>query len=143
MSHPGVTPIVMDADPDIVGTEFEESLEAACRTAVGDSLRSITYFTPESFTQVYLRADLDSDADLAGFVEHETDGFRAKRAYRDSELGDYDFTIRSFENGYLTRVTVGGHGVFVTTDGLTMRRSEDVATALQEVLSEREVPQTA
>ncbi|RDI70876.1 DUF7522 family protein [Halopelagius longus] len=133
----------MDADPDLVGTEFEESLEAACRTAVGDSLRSITYFTPEQFTQVYLRSDLDSDADLAGFVEHETDGFRAKRAYRGSELGDYEFSIRAFENGYLTRVTAGGHGVFVTTDGLTMRRSEEVATALQEVLTEREVASTA
>lgn len=133
----------MEADPDIVGSEFAEALEAACRTAVGDSLRSITYFTSEAFTQLYLRSDLDSDADLAGFVEHETDGFRAKRAYRGSELGDHDFTIRSFENGYLTRVTVDGHGVFVTTDGLTMRRSEDVAAALQEVLSEREVPQTA
>ncbi|SFG03380.1 hypothetical protein SAMN04488063_1204 [Halopelagius inordinatus] len=133
----------MEADPDIVGNEFAESLEAACRTTVGDSLRSITYFTPESFAQVYLRSDLDSDADLAGFVEHETDGFRAKRAYRGSELGDYAFTIRAFENGYLTRVTVDGHGVFVTTDGLTMRRSEDVASALQTVLSEREVPQRA
>lgn len=133
----------MDAEPELVGTEFAESLEAACRTAVGDSLRSITYFTAESFAQVYLRADLASDADLAGFVEHETDGFRAKRAYRGSELGNYEFTIRAFENGYLTRVTADGHGVFVTTDGLTMRRSEEVASALQEVLSKREVASTA
>ncbi|SFR44992.1 DUF7522 family protein [Halogeometricum limi] len=124
----------MDADPDLVDSEFSESIRAACRTAVGDSLRSITYFTPSAFQQVYLRSDLDSDADLAGFVEHETDGFHATRAYRGSELGDYQFTIRAFENGYMTRITHGDHGVFVTTDGLTMRRSEDVASALGELL---------
>jgi hypothetical protein len=133
----------MDADSDLVGTDFEESLIAACRTAVGDSLRSITYFTRGSFSQVYLRSDLDSDADLAGFVEHETDGFQAKRAYRGSELGDYQYTIRAFENGYLTRVTVGDHGVFVTTDGLTMRRSEDVAATLASVLEEHEAAEVS
>ena len=127
----------MDADPDLVPSDLSESIRAACRTAVGDNLRSITYFTQSSFQQIYLRSDLDSDADLAGFVEHETDDFRAKRAYRGSELGDYQYTIRAFENGYMTLVTVGGHGVFVTTDGLTQRTSEEVASALQEILTKQ------
>jgi hypothetical protein len=73
-------------------------------------------------------------------VELESDGFRARTAYRGSELGNYDYTIRSFENGYLTRVTVGERGVFVTTDGLTLRRSEDVASALRSVLAEAPAP---
>ena len=109
---------------------------SACRTAVGDTVRSITYFTSNGFEQVYLRSDLETDADLTGFVELESDGFRANRAYRDSELGEYRYTIRTFENGYLTRVTVGEEGAFVTTDGLTMRRSEDVAEALRGVFEE-------
>jgi hypothetical protein len=124
----------MRSDAALVDEELAERIERACRTAVGDSLRSITYYTADDFEQLYLRSDLDSDADLAGFVDHESVGFRAKTAYRGSELGEYRYTVRAFENGYLTRVTVDRHGVFVTTDGLTMRRSEDVAEALRSVL---------
>lgn len=113
-----------------------EQLVSACRTTVGDSLRSITYFTSGGFEQLYLRADLESDADLTGFVELESDGFRAQAAYRGSELGDYRYTVRAFENGYLTRVTADDHGVFLTTDGLTLRRSEEVAEALASVLTD-------
>lgn len=124
----------MDKRDGLASDEFASQLEHTCRTAVGDRLRSITYFTSEAFDQVYLRDDLESDADLAGFVEHEALGFRAQTAYRGSELGDYEHTIRSFENGYITRVTGAEEGVFVTTGGLTMRRSEDVATALESLL---------
>lgn len=124
----------MLSDAVSVDEELAEQLESACRTAVGDSLRSITYFTPDGYHQIYLRSDLDSDADLAGFVDHESIGFRAKTAYRGSELGDYRYTVRAFENGYLTRVTVGHHGVFITTDGLTIRGSEEVAEAISRVL---------
>jgi hypothetical protein len=126
----------MDERDGLVGDTLAEQLTAACRTAVGDSLRSVTVFTPEAFEQLYLRSDLASDADLAGFVEHESDGFRATTAYRGSELGDYDYTVRAFENGFLTRLTVGDRGVFVTTDGLTIRRSEEVAEAVRSVLAE-------
>jgi hypothetical protein len=125
----------MEARTDLVDEELAEHVERTCRTAVGDSLRSITYFTPEAFTQLYLRSDLEADADLAGFVDHETDGFRARTAYRGSELGEYEYTIRAFENGYVTRVTVDGAGVFVTTDGLTLTRSREVASALRSLLS--------
>jgi hypothetical protein len=126
----------MEARPDLVDEELADRIERTCRTAVGDSLRSITYFTPEAFAQVYLRSDLESDADLAGFVDHETDGFRARTAYRGSELGTYEYTVRAFENGYVTRVTAADAGVFVTTDGLTLGRSREVASALRSLLSE-------
>ncbi|MFC4360061.1 hypothetical protein ACFO0N_19095 [Halobium salinum] len=124
----------MNERTGLVDGERADRFESACRTVVGDTLRSITYFTPDGFEQTYLRSDLDADADLAGFVEHESLGFRARTAYRDSELGDYEHTVRSFENGYITRVVGHEEGVFVTTDGLTMRRSEEVATALGELL---------
>ncbi|MGM0592087.1 MAG: DUF7522 family protein [Halobacteriota archaeon] len=128
----------MDLERDLVEEPLVEQLVRVCRPAIGDSLRSITYFTSDQFEQVYLRSDLDADADLAGFVDHETNGFRARTAYRGSELGEYDYTVRAFENGFLTRVTAAGHGVFVTTDGLTLNSARDVAAALSEVLTEAE-----
>jgi hypothetical protein len=126
----------MDEREDIVDPELGEHITSACRTAVGDSLRSITYFTADAFQQVYLRSDLEADADLAGFVEHESNGFHARRAYRGTELGDYEYTIRVFENGYVTRVTDDEAGVFVTTDSLTVRHSEDVASTLGQLLAD-------
>ncbi len=126
----------MELESQLVPESRSESLVSACRTAVGDDLRSITYFTHDRCEQLYLRSDLESDADLTGFVEHETDGFQARTAYRGSELGNYRYTVRAFEHGYLTRVTVADRGVFVTTDGLTLRRSEELASALSELLRE-------
>lgn len=125
----------MELSETLVDAELADQLVGACRTAVGDSLRSITYFTPDAYEQVYLRSDLESDADLTGFVEQASDGFRAKTAYRGSELGDYRYTIRVFDRGYLVRVTEGARGVFITTDGLTLQRATEVASALQGVLA--------
>lgn len=111
-----------------------ERLLSACRTTIGDQLRSITYFTLDDFDQVYLRTDLQEDADLTGFVDYEKLGFGAPATYRGSELGEYRYTIRVFDHGYLVRVTSGDHGVFVTTDGLTLQNFEEVATAVAGVL---------
>ena len=120
----------------LVSEAIAERIERSCRTTVGDSLRSITYFTPGEFTQLYLRSDLDADADLERLVEHESAGFEARSVYRGSELGSHRYTVRSFENGFVTRVIRDEEGVFVTTDGLTMHRSEEVAEALSSVLKE-------
>lgn len=111
-----------------------DELVSACRTTVGDQVRSVTYFTPDDFRQLYLRSDLESDADLSGFVEHESFGFQANTAYRDSELGDYEYTIRVFENGFLVRVMTDREGVFITTDGLTLRDFDEVAAAVGALL---------
>jgi hypothetical protein len=118
----------------LVDPSLEEQLVSACRTAVGDSLRSIVYFTPDEYEQVYLRSDLEADADLSGWVEHEAAGFRAQLAYGGSELGEYQYTLRVFENGFVTRVVTGDHGVFITTDGITVRRSKEVTRAISAVL---------
>lgn len=117
-----------------------EQIVATCRTAIGDSLRSVTYFTRDDFEQVYLREDLERDADLSTFIGHEWRGFKTTQtAYEGSELGAYDYTIRVFDNGFLIRVTNDSEGVFVTTDGLTVKDFEEVATALDSFLSEREI----
>ena len=124
----------MSEHRDLVDPALEEQLVSACRTAVGDSLRSVVYFTPDEYEQVYLRADLEADADLSRWVEHEAAGFRAQMAYEGSELGEYQYTLRVFDNGFVTRVVDGDHGVFITTDGITVMRSKEVTRAIGSVL---------
>ncbi|MFP8951750.1 hypothetical protein ACLI4Z_02085 [Natrialbaceae archaeon A-arb3/5] len=117
-----------------------DQIVTTCRTAVGDSLRSVTYFTRDDYEQLYLRDDLERDADLSTFIGHEWRGFKtAQTAYENSELGEYNYTIRVFDNGFLIRVTNDSEGVFATTDGLTVKDFEEVATALNSFLSDREV----
>jgi hypothetical protein len=111
-----------------------DELVSVCRTAVGDELRSVTYFTADDVEQVYLRSDLERTADLVGFAAIERNGFGAEKLYRDTQLGEYQATVRMFENGYLTRVIVADVGVWVTTDSLSIERFEELATALRSVL---------
>ncbi len=119
--------------PQLAEARSDELLSAA-RTSIGDELRSLTYFTEERIDQIYLRSDLRRTADLIGFAENERNGFHAQSLYADSELGDYLFTVRIFENGYLTRVIANGHGVWVTTDSMEMDRFEELASALSAIL---------
>jgi len=122
-------PSLSDAD--------RETLVSTARTTVGDELRSITYFDEaDVIEQVYLRSDLESDADLVGFADTERLGFRAQTDYGDSELGHYECTIRVFEHGYLTRVIDGGHGAFVTTDSMDLDRFEELGVSLRGALRE-------
>lgn len=116
--------------------EHRQELVSAARTVVGDELRSVTYFTENTVEQLYLREDLEADADLVGFADTERLGFRSQTDYGDTELGTYRFNIRVFERGYLTRVIVGDHGVFVTTDPMARTRFEELVTALRETLSD-------
>lgn len=128
----------MDEETDRIDSELADELLSVCRTAVGDELRSITYFTEETVAQVYLRSDLDRTADLIGFADHERMGFRSQAAYRNTQLGEYEATIRLFENGFLTRVIHDEHGVWVTTDSISIDRFEELSTALKSVFAEVE-----
>lgn len=122
---------------DLLTDRARDRLTRTCRTAAGDSLRSVTYFDKTDYTQVYLRDDLAQDADLTSFIGTEWHDFNTTQdAYDGSELGDYRYTIRVFENGFLVRVTLEEGGVFVTTDGITMRDFETVVTAIQSVLDD-------
>lgn len=116
--------------------ELTSELISACRTSIGDELRSVTYFTEDRVDQLYLRKDLDRTADLVGFAENERLGFRSQLAYGSTQLGDYHFTIRVFEHGYLMRVIVGEHGVWVTTDELRIDRFEELAAAVESILGD-------
>ncbi|QSG15039.1 Uncharacterized protein HSEST_1510 [Halapricum desulfuricans] len=118
---------------EILSETLAEELVSIARTATGDSLRSVTYFSRSDFEQLYLRSDLERDADLDTFVGHEWRGFRdTNNAYQttETELGPYAFTIRAFENGYLLRVGTERAGVLLTTDEVTIQEFEEVAEAI-------------
>ena len=119
---------------ETIDQKFADELISVCRTIVGDELRSITYFTESEVEQIYLRSDLDRTADLVGFAEHERLGFRSQSAYRNTQLGEYQATVRMFENGFLTRVIYDHNGVWVTTDDISIDRFEEISTALKSVL---------
>jgi hypothetical protein len=122
----------------LLSAELAERIVTTARTATGDSLRSVTYFTRSDFDQLYLRDDLERDADLNTFVGHEWRGYRdTQNAYQNSELGGYEFTVRAFENGYLLRVAAERRGVLITTDGLSMQSYEEIAEALGRMLDDR------
>jgi hypothetical protein len=119
-------------------TDLDEELLSACRTMVGDELRSLTYFTAEDHRLVYLRDDLEYDASIEPIARNERLGFASQGTYEDPELGEYTATIRVFTNGYLTRVIVGDHGAFVTTDELKIERFQELAAAVEEILADFE-----
>jgi hypothetical protein len=116
--------------------ETTDELLSACRTTVGDELRSITYFTPDEYDHLYLRDDLERGDDPEAFVENERQGFSSQRTYEWSELGDYEYTIRVFTEGHLVRVITGEEGVYVTTGDLTMDRFGELVEAIQSILRE-------
>jgi hypothetical protein len=111
-----------------------EELVGAIRATCGDELRSITYFTPDAVEQVYLRGDLEQTADLVGFAENERLGFQSQMVYTGTDLGDYQFTIRVFARGYLTRVIAGDQGIWVTTDEMEIGRFEELGSAMVGIL---------
>jgi len=119
-------------------TDLDEELLSACRTMVGDELRSLTYFTAADHRFIYLREDLSHDESIAPIARNERMGFASQGTYEDPELGDYRATIRLFTNGYLTRVIVGDHGAFVTTDEMKIERFSELAEAVEEILTDYE-----
>lgn len=128
--------VVTTMDDDLLSDTHREELLSACRTTVGDEIRSVTYFTDGGVQQLYLRSDLDQTADLVGFAEHERRGFHTQGAYRNTQLGEYEATVRMFEYGYLTRVLSEDDGVWVTADSMSMERFEELAAALKPILAE-------
>jgi len=126
---------------NILSDELADELVTVARTATGDSLRSVVYFSRSNFEQLYLREDLERDADLDTFVGHEWRGFRdTNNAYQTSEteLGAYKFTVRAFANGYLLRVGTERVGILLTTDDVSMGDFEEVAEAVTRMLAEQE-----
>lgn len=126
--------------PDAVA----EGLVETCDSVAGRHLRSVTYFTDADYEQLFLRDDLARDADLESFTSVEWhESSIIGEAYRTSELGEHEWTMRAFENGYLLRVGDGEHGIFVTTDDLPMTTFERLGEELDVVLAELSTSSTA
>ncbi|AUV83871.1 hypothetical protein C2R22_04085 [Salinigranum rubrum] len=120
-----------------------------CRTAVGDALRSVIHFTRDDSELLYLRKDLYGDDRRralevkASLVERERVGFSSDERYEphaagagsDPALGDYEFTVRVFTDGFVCRVIVGDHGLLLTAEDLDVDRVEEVAVALRGLLA--------
>lgn len=123
----------------LLSEEFAENIVTTARTATGDSLRSVTYFTRSDFDQLYLRDDLEQDADLMAFIGTERQDFAmASDGYSGTELGEYRYTLRVFENGYAVRIDGRDKGVLVTSDGMELRDFNHLASAVSATLEEWE-----
>ena len=144
---PSGADVEVDMSP-LVDSDTSDSLVSVCRTALGDSLRSVIYFTPDEFEFLYVRQDLEAGEDVemvkAFFVESERPLFEAGPKYTElsterraePEIGEYEFTIRVFSDGYIVPVIVEDQGVLTTTDSLEIDSFEEFAVALQRLLTD-------
>lgn len=128
--------------------DMSDSIVSAVRTSLGDTLRSIVYFTPSEFDVLYVRQDLYESQDDAReaksqLVEFEQTGFaegpvRTMLAQREggSDIGPYEFTARFHEDGFVVRIIRDDSGVLFTTDSMDVNAFEDAASALTGLLTE-------
>ncbi|MFC7202232.1 hypothetical protein ACFQJC_01790 [Haloferax namakaokahaiae] len=138
----------MSSASDVNTPAFADALVSTCRATLGDSLRSVVYFTPEEFELLYIRRDLyggdtaqTRDA-KAALVEAERVAFGPderynKEAYESetrTDFGEYEFTLRVFSEGFIGRVVSGTQGVLVTTDELELREFEEMEVAIRQML---------
>ena len=132
-----------DIDDDVA-----ESIVSVARTSLGDTLRSVVYFTPSAFDVLYNRQDLDDSAERvretrSRLVEFERTGFaegpvRTMLAHAGggSDIGPYEFTVRFHEDGFVIRVIQGDAGVLFTADSMDVSAFEDAAVAIRGLLAE-------
>ncbi|SER72627.1 DUF7522 family protein [Natrinema salaciae] len=129
-----------------IGDDLATGIVSAARTSLGDTLRSVVYFTPSALEILYLRQGLYDSMEEARpaktqLVELERVGF-AERPVRTaitdredgSEIGPYEFTVRFHEDGFVVRVLQGDAGVLLTIDSMDVNAFEDAATAVRQLL---------
>jgi hypothetical protein len=126
--------------------EAADSLVSAVRTSVGDTLRSVVYFTPSAFDVLYVRQDLYESDEAArqakgrlvelervGFAERPTRTAIARERER-AGIGDYSFTVRFHENGFVVRLIEEDAGVVLTADRMDVTAFREAATAARRLL---------
>jgi hypothetical protein len=134
-------------ETDIDGT-VADNLVSVARTSLGDTLRSVVYFTPSAFDILYTRTDLYDSAERlteakSRLVEFERTGFAEgpvrtaiARGEGGSDIGRYEFTVRFHEDGFVVRVIEGDAGVLFTADSMDVTAFDDAATAIGGLLAE-------
>lgn len=132
-----------------IETPFADSLVSAARGSLGDSLRSVIYFTPDEMDLLYVRGDLYRSRQGAlevksRLVEFERSGFdeapiRTILSVPDdpSGIGPYEFTVRFHRSGFVIRIVADGAGVLLTADRLDVEAFEDAVTAVTSLLESR------
>lgn len=115
----------------MLSSDKADRLVDSCVDTIGNDLRSVVYFTEDDFDQIYLKDYLSAEADIGVFVENERSGFHRRPTHEGSELGRHRYTVQRFEHGYLTRLVVGSHGVFVTTNQLPIEGFDALTAALE------------
>jgi hypothetical protein len=138
-------------------TQYETGIDAAAadaivsaaRTGLGDTLRSVLYFTPGSFDLLYVRQDLYDDPDAArdaksklvaiersGFAEKPLRTALGEGSLERASIGPYRFTVRFHDGGFVVRVLEGDGGVLLTADEMDVRAFEEAAIAIRGLLAE-------
>lgn len=131
-----------------ISNDLATALVSAARTGLGDTLRSVVYFTPSTFDVLYLRQGLYDSHDAAKpakerLVELERVGF-AEEPVRttiaegrdDSGIGPYEFTVRFHEDGFVGRILQDDGGAIMTVDSMDVAGFEDAATAIRRLLAD-------
>ena len=139
------------------GTSFEtaidpqvaDSVVSTARTSIGDTLRSVIYFTPSAMDLLYVRRDLYDSSQRAveaksRLVEFERVGFAeapvrtalSPPANPDS-IGSYEFTVRVHDEGFVVRILAADDGVILTTDDMDVDAFDDTAVAITKFLREQ------
>jgi hypothetical protein len=131
-----------------ISDDVATGLASAARTGLGDTLRSVVYFTPSAFDVLYLRQELYDSMEAARtakeqLVELERVGFaevpvRTAIVHQEDEtgIGPYEFTVRFHEDGFVVRVLEGDAGIIMTTDSMDLNAFEDAATAVRRLLAD-------
>jgi hypothetical protein len=125
-----------------------DSIISATHTSLGDTLRSVMYFTPSSFDLLYVRQDLYPSDEAARerkaqLVELERVGFAEQPTRTEivhsgdsPDIGPYNFTVRFHNNGFVVRVLEGDAGVIFTADSMDVRTFRGAVSAIRGVLSD-------
>lgn len=103
------------------------ALEHACRSTVGDRLRSVTVDSPEWSGTVYRRDDLPADVD---------EPVREAVTGNGTVLADGGRTVEEFEDGYVAQLQHGETRVVATAGGLKMDRETELSAAVRGVFSD-------
>lgn len=123
-----------------------DEIVSIARTSVGDSLRSVVYFSPSQFDVIYNRQDLYNSPDAVRkakgkLVEFERLGFAeapirsaASERSQPSTIGSYEFTVRFHKDGFVVRVVEGDHGILLTTDSMNVAAFEEAVSAFKRLL---------
>ena len=102
-------------------------LERACRSSIGDRLRTVSLCRGGTTRAVYRRDDLARDADAT---------VREAMTSEDVVVADGGRAVGEFDHGFVAHVRVGETAVVVTTDGLKMDREREVTSAVRGILDD-------